>query len=56
MAIFRRYAGVASAWSWWLIVLGVLLFLFPTPLTTVIGTILIIVSIGMWVAAWSSER
>lgn len=39
----------------WLIVLGVLLFIIPTPLTTLIG-IIILIGIGVWIAAWWGER
>jgi hypothetical protein len=44
-------AGVSGGW---LIVLGVLLFIIPTPLTTLVGIIIILVGIAFWIAAWWS--
>lgn len=46
-------AGVSGGW---LIVLGVLLFIIPTPLTTLIGIVIILIGIGVWIAAWWGER
>lgn len=45
-------AGISGGW---LIVLGVLLFFIPTPLTTLIGIVLILIGIGVWIAAWWSS-
>jgi uncharacterized membrane protein len=40
----------------WIIALGVVLFIIPTPLTTLIGILVILVGIGVWLSAWWGER
>ncbi len=45
-------AGISGGW---LVVLGVLLFIIPTPLTTLVGIVLILIGIGVWIAAWWSS-
>ncbi|MDS0281005.1 hypothetical protein [Haloarcula onubensis] len=35
-----------------LLVIGTLFFLFPEPLTSVLGIILVLVASGIWLAGW----
>jgi UPF0716 family protein affecting phage T7 exclusion len=50
----REYLGEMT--GGWIIVLGVLLLLFPEPITSVIGVFVILLGVGVWIAAWWRER
>lgn len=50
----REYLGGMT--GGWIIVLGVLLFLFPEPITSGIGVLVILVGLGVWIASWRRER
>lgn len=39
-----------------LLIIGVLLFFFPEPLTSFLGIILILVAALIWLAGWYRER
>ena len=39
-----------------LLVIGTLFFLFPEPLTSLIGIALVLVAAGIWLAGWYRER
>lgn len=39
-----------------LLVIGTLFFLFPEPLTSVLGIALVLVAAGIWLAGWYRER
>lgn len=40
----------------WVIILGLVLFFFPEPTTSLIGTLLIIAATLTWLAGWYSSR
>lgn len=53
MANVKRWLAWLSPGA--LILLGVVLFFFPLPPTTVAGIVLIAVGIVLWIIEWASE-
>lgn len=58
--IFHDYSSYMVDWKkYWsgvgvggLLVIGTLFFLFPEPLTSVLGIALVLVAAGIWLAGW----
>lgn len=50
----REYLGGMT--GGWIIVLGVLLFLFPEPISSGIGVLVILIGLGVWIVTWWRER
>jgi len=54
MVDWEKYWGAVGVSG--LLVIGTLFFLFPEPLTSVIGIALVLVAAGIWLAGWYRER
>jgi hypothetical protein len=50
MADWSKYWGAIGVTE--LLVIGTLLFLFPEPMTSVLGITLVLLAAGVWIAGW----
>ena len=54
MASWKKYWGAIGVGG--LLVIGVLFFLFPEPITSFLGIILVLVAALIWLAGWYRDR
>lgn len=54
MVSWGKYWGAIGVAE--LLVIGTLFFLFPEPITSVLGMTLIVIAAGVWLAGWYRER